>query len=72
MSSVGRWHWQLELHCHVTWKVHKVSEHGCRKRDVKFNFGDVELALVIAWFGRQLWINFLSMILKLFCNCPSL
>ena len=26
---------------------------------------------VIAWFGEQLRINFLSKILKFFCNCPS-
>ena len=31
-----------------------------------------QLVLVIAWFGGQLWINFLSKILKFFCNCPSL
>ena len=31
-----------------------------------------EFVLVIAWFGGQLQINFLSKILKFFCNCPSL
>ena len=30
------------------------------------------LVLVIAWFGGQLRINFLSKILKFFCNCSSL
>ena len=32
----------------------------------------IRLVLVIAWFGGQLRINFLSKILKFFCNCPSL
>ena len=31
-----------------------------------------EFVLVIAWFGGQLRINFLSKILKFFSNCPSL
>ena len=33
---------------------------------------EASFVLVIAWFGGQLRINFLSKILKFFCNCPSL
>ena len=29
------------------------------------------LVPVITWFGGQLRINFLSKILKFFCNCPT-
>ena len=35
-------------------------------------FNSFQFVLVIAWFGEQLRINFLSKILKFFCNFPSL
>ena len=43
-----------------------------RRNRVLINILDKDLVLVIAWFGGQLRINFLSKILKFFCNYSNL